>query len=148
MAGFVADIDTWIGNDNTALPTDFRILSYDNRQEVQYKLRIIRNRLRENHDDILNILKTYENSYSDFIKRGQPEKFKNFLGLADQYYIDLAASISSNTHAINLLYDQTKRWGKQLKSPQYFELIDCFASIYSLDLSGESQQGKTGTAAA
>jgi hypothetical protein len=138
----------WIGNDTTALPVDLKILPYDDRQEIKYKLRLVRNRLRENHDDIRNILATYEKSYSAFIKQGQPEKFKAFLGRADEYYIDLAASISSNTHAINLLYDQTRRWGKQLKSPQYYEIIDCFMSIYNLDMSQGHPRAKAGVAAA
>jgi hypothetical protein len=138
----------WIGNDNTALPVDLKVLPYDDRQEIKYKLRIVRNRLRENHDDIRNILSTYEKSYSAFIKQGEPKMFKEFLGRADEHYIELAASISSNTHAINLLYDQTKRWGKQLKSPQYHELIDCFMSIYNLSAAPGKGGSKARVAAA
>jgi hypothetical protein len=146
ISGHLKNLYAWIGNDNTALPVDLKILPFDDRQEIKYKLRIVRNRLRENHDDIRGILENYEKSYSDFIKQGKPERFKEFLGKADTHYIDLAASISSNTHAINLLYDQTKRWGKQLKSPQYYELIDCFMSIYNLDMS-QSTRAKARTAA-
>ena len=135
ISSHLKNLYAWIGNDNTALPVDLKVLPFDDRQEIKYKLRIVRNRLRENHDDIRNTLNAYEKSYTEFIKQGKPEMFKTFLGRADEHYTELAASISSNTHAINLLYDQTKRWGKQLKSPQYYELIDCFMSIYNLDLS-------------
>lgn len=148
IAPHLKNLYAWIGNDNTALPVDLKILPYDDRQEIKYKLRIVRNRLRENHDDIRNILDTYEKSYSSFIKKGEPRAFKDFLGRADEHYADLAASISSNTHAINLLYDQTRRWGKQLKSPQYYELMDCFMCIYNLDLSQGNQRAKARVAAA
>lgn len=147
ISAHLKNLYAWIGNDVTALPVDLKVLPYDDRQETKYKLRIVRNRLRENHDDIRNILDTYEKSYNSFIQHGQPEQFKEFLGKADAHYTDLAASISSNTHAINLLYDQTKRWGKQLKSPQYFELIDCFMSIYNLD-SPQAHSGKPRVVAA
>jgi hypothetical protein len=131
---------TWVGSDNTGLPADLAQLPHGERRVAKGKIQIVRNRLRENLEDIRGILEIYEKSYTDFIKHGKPERFREFLGKADQHYNNLAASISSNTHGINLHHALTKKWGKRLKSTQYNELIDSFVSIYGLEIPAHLQR--------
>ena len=88
---------------------------------------------RENYLSIVNMLEAYENSYRQFIDENNPAPFKNFLSEADTHYVDLAACLSSNSHAINLLQDQIGRTGAQTTSDQHRELLDCMLGVFGIE---------------
>ena len=71
--------------------------------------------------------------YEKFIANGNPESFKKFLAQADVHCLRLAAGLAAHAHSINLIYDLTTKWGNQLNSPQYFEMLDCLKTIYGTD---------------
>lgn len=123
----------WIGDPQTALPRDMASLRPDAQAQIQQDLKALRERLRENYLSIVQILKNYEDSYREFIGQSKPLRFKEFLGHADNHYNDLAACLSSNSHAINLLHDQFRRGGAQLQGEQYRHLLDCLLGVFGIE---------------
>ncbi len=125
----------WVGDPKASLPSDFGGLRTDTQEQIRRELKLLRARLRENYLSIVETLKTYEDSYREFIDDGKPARFKEFLGDADQHYVALAACLSSNAHAINLLNDQLSRTGAQILSDQHRQLMDCFLGVFGIDTS-------------
>ena len=128
----------WIGNAKTALPLDFGGLRQETQDQIQRELKLLRALFRENYASIVSTLKNYEESYRLFIEDGKPGPFKEFLANADGYYVDLAACLSGNSHAINLLEDQIRRTGPQIYSDQHRQLINCMLGVFGVD--SESQE--------
>jgi len=120
----------WIGNPKTALPLDFGGLRHETQDQIKKDLKLLRALFRENYDSIVTTLKNYEESYRLFIDESKPEPFKEFLSNADAYYVDLAAYLSGNSHAINLLEDQIRRNGARIYSNQHRQLIDCMLGVF------------------
>ena len=89
--------------------------------------------MREYYRETMSILEGYEDSYKQFIEYGNPEPFKRFLGDAQEQYLALAACLSANAHAVNLLEDQWRRGGPQVYAIQHRELLDCLLAIYGID---------------
>lgn len=123
----------WIGDAKTALPVDFGGLRTEAQHQIKRDLKHLRARLRENYLSIVELLNLYEDSYREFIEGSKPGPFKRFLSEADTHYVDLAACLSSNSHAINLLQDQIGRTGAQIYSDQHRELIDCMLGVFGVD---------------
>ena len=124
---------TWIGDPKMSLPADFGGLRHETQDQIKRELKLLRRRLRENYLNIQQTLKNYEESYREFIEDGKPGGFKAFLSDADQHYIDLAASLSSNAYAINLLQDQIRRTGTTIQSDQHRQLLDCFLGVFGIE---------------
>ena len=125
----------WVGNPKASLPTDFAGLRNETKDQIKRELRLLRARLRENYVSIVETLQTYEDSYREFIDDGKPAGFKEFLADADQHYVTLAACLSSNAHAINLLNDQLRRTGPKIVSDQHRQLLDCLLGVFGIDAS-------------
>jgi hypothetical protein len=123
----------WIGNAKTALPLDYRGLRQETQDQIQRELKLLRSLFRENYASIVSTLKNYEESYRQFIEDSKPAPFKEFLSNADTYYVDLAACLSGNSHAINLLEDQIRRTGAQIYSDQHRLLINCMLGVFGVD---------------
>ena len=123
----------WIGDPKTALPVDFGGLRTEVQGQIKRDLKQLRALFRENYLSIVNMLEAYENSYRQFIDENNPAPFKNFLSEADTHYVDLAACLSSNSHAINLLQDQIGRTGAQTTSDQHRELLDCMLGVFGIE---------------
>lgn len=123
----------WIGDPKLSLPTDFGGLRYEVQDQIKREMKLLRGRLRENYLTIQQTLKDYEESYRQFIEDGKPADFKEFLSNADQHYVDLAACLSSNAHAINLLRDQLRRTGSTIQSDQHRQLLDCFLGVFGIE---------------
>jgi len=123
----------WIGDPKTALPVDFGGLRTEVQGQIKRDLKQLRALFRENYLSIVNMLKAYEDSYRQFIEENNPAPFKDFLGQADTHYVDLAACLSSNSHAINLLQDQIGRTGAQITSDQHRELLDCMLGVFGIE---------------
>ncbi len=83
---------------------------------------------------IVGILTNYEDSYREFIEEGRPAAFKEFLGNADLHYLDLAACLSANSHAINLFMDQVQRSGTQMTSDQHRQMLNCILGVFGIEL--------------
>lgn len=123
----------WIGNPKTSLPIDFGGLRHETQEQIQRDLKLLRALFRENYTSIVTTLKNYEESYRLFIEENQPGPFKEFLSNADTYYVDLAACLSGNSHAINLLQDQVRRTGTEIFSDQHRQMIDCMLGVFGVD---------------
>lgn len=123
----------WIGNPKTALPIDFGGLRHEVQDQINRDLKTLRTLFRDNYASIVGTLKTYEDSYREFIDANKPAPFKEFLANADRHYVDLAACLSGNTHAINLLQDQIGRMGAQMYSDQHRQLLDCMLGVFGVD---------------
>lgn len=125
---------TWIGDPKLSLPADFGGLRYEVQDQIKREMKLLRARLRENYLTIQQTLKDYEESYRQFIDDGKPASFKEFLSNADQHYVDLAACLSSNAHAINLLCDQLRRSGSRIQSDQHRQLLDCLLGVFGIEV--------------
>ena len=101
--------------------------------EIKRNLRLLKASLRENYVSIVEKLKTYEESYRQFIEESRPGPFREFLGEADLHYVDLAACLSRNSHAINLLQDQLSRTGAMIPSEQHHELLECMLGVFGIE---------------
>ena len=123
----------WIGDPKTALPVDFGGLRTETQNQIKRDLKQLRARLRENYLGIVETLKTYEESYRQFIEESNPGPFKLFLSEADTHYVDLAACLSSNSHAINLLQDQIGRTGARIPSTEHREFMDCMLGVFGVE---------------
>ena len=123
----------WLGDAKTALPVDFGGLRTEVQGQIKRDLKQLRALFRENYLSIVNLLETYEDSYRQFIEENNPSPFKNFLAQADTHYVELAACLSSNSHAINLLQDQIGRTGAQINSDQHRELLDCMLGVFGVE---------------
>lgn len=124
----------WVGDPKKSLPADMGGLRYEVQDQIRRELKMLRARLRENYLSIQETLKNYEESYRQFIEEGRPAAFKAFLSEADQHYVDLAACLSCNAHAINLLQDQLQRTGPVIQSDQHRQLMDCFLGLFGIDV--------------
>jgi hypothetical protein len=123
----------WIGDRRTALPIDQRTLPEEAREQIDAEITLLKQRMREYYRETLSILEIYENSYQQFIEQSNPEPFKRFLGDAQEQFLALAACLSANAHAVNLLEDQWRRGGRLVYAVQHRELLDCLLSIYGID---------------
>jgi hypothetical protein len=123
----------WIGDPRTALPIDLMTLRKELREQVDAEITILKQRMKENYRQTKFILDSYEDSYQRFIEEGNPEPFKRFLGNAQEQFLSLAACLSSNAHAVNLIEDQWRRGGPQVYAVQHRELLDCLLTIYDID---------------
>ncbi|NNE82856.1 MAG: hypothetical protein HKN28_02685 [Alphaproteobacteria bacterium] len=123
----------WIGNPRTALPIDLMTLREELRDQIDAEISLLKQRMREYYKETQSILDIYEDSYLQFIEKGNPEPFKRFLGDAQEQFLALAACLSANAHAINLLEDQIRRGGAQVYAVQHRELLDCLLTIYGID---------------
>jgi len=123
----------WIGDPRTSLPIDLMTLRDELREQVDAEITLLKQRMREYYRETVTILDNYEDSYQQFIERGNPEKFKRFLGDAQHQFLTLAACLSANAHAVNLVEDQWRRGGPQVYAVQHRELLDCLLSIYGID---------------
>lgn len=123
----------WIGDPRTALPIDLMTLRDELRDQLDAEITLLKQRMREYYRETVTILDNYEDSYQQFIEHGNPVPFKRFLGDAQQQYLTLAACLSANAHAVNLLEDQWRRGGPQVYAVQHRELLDCLLSIYGID---------------
>lgn len=123
----------WVGDPKKSLPVDMGGLRFDTQEQIRRELKLLRARLRENYLSIQETLKNYEESYRQFIEDGRPAGFKAFLSEADEHYTDLAACLSSNAHAINLLQDQLRRTGAVIQSDQHRQLMDCFLGVFGIE---------------
>ena len=47
--------------------------------------------------------------------------------------MDLAACLSRNSHAINLLQDQLSRTGAMIPSEQHHELLECMLGVFGIE---------------
>lgn len=130
----------WIGDPKLSLPADFGGLRYEVQDQITRELKLLRARLRENYLTIQTTIKDYEESYRQFIEDGKPGGFKEFLSNADQHYVDLAACLSSNAHAINLLHDQLRRTGTTIQSDQHRQLLDCFLGVFGIEVQQPGMQ--------
>ncbi len=124
----------WIGNPKTALPIDFGSLGHAAQEQIRRELNALRGRLKENYVTIVGILTNYEDSYREFIEEGRPAAFKEFLGNADLHYLDLAACLSANSHAINLFMDKVQRSGTQMTSDQHRQMLNCILGVFGIEL--------------
>jgi hypothetical protein len=127
----------WIGHPKTAFPVDFGGLRSETQDQIKSDIKLLRALFRENYASIVNTLKDYEESYRLFIEDNKPGPFKDFLSNADTYYVDLAACLSGNSHAINLLEDQIRRTGVQIYSDQHRQLIDCMLGVFGVESSSQ-----------
>lgn len=123
----------WIGNPSTALPIDLMTLREELRDQIDAEISLLKQRMREYYKETESILGIYEDSYQQFIEKGNPGPFKRFLGDAQEQFLSLAACLSANAHAINLLEDQIRRGGAQVYTVQHRELLDCLLTIYGID---------------
>jgi hypothetical protein len=123
----------WIGESRTALPIDLMTLREELRDQINAEIMLLKQRMREYYRETVSILKIYEDSYQQFIEHGNPEPFKRFLGDAQEHFLALAAGLSANAHAINLLEDQWRRGGPQVYAVQHRELLNCLLTIYDID---------------
>ncbi len=123
----------WIGESRTALPIDLMTLRKELREQINAEITLLKQRMREYYRETKSILQVYEDAYQQFIEHSNPEPFKRFLGDAQQQFLALAACLSSNAHAINLLEDQWRRGGQQVYAVQHRELLDCLLTIYGID---------------
>lgn len=123
----------WIGDPLTALPIDMMTLRDELRDQLDAEITLLKQRMREYYRETVAILDNYEDSYLQFIEHGNPEPFKRFLASAQHQYLTLAACLSANAHAVNLLEDQWRRGGPQVYAVQHRELLDCLLSIYGID---------------
>ena len=123
----------WIGDNRTALPIDLMNLRVELRDQIEAEITLLKQRMREYYRETASILKLYEDSYQQFIEHGNPGPFKRFLGDAQAQFLALAACLSANAHAINLLEDQWRRGGPQVYAVQHRELLDCLLTIYGID---------------
>lgn len=123
----------WIGDPRTALPIDLMTLRDELRDQLDAEITLLKQRMREYYRETVTILENYENSYQQFIEHGNPEPFKRFLAEAQQQYLTLAACLSANAHAVNLIEDQWRRGGPQVYAVQHRELLDCLLAIYGID---------------
>lgn len=123
----------WIGNPRTALPIDLMTLRDELRDQLDAEIGLLKHRMREYYRETVAILENYEDSYQQFIEQGNPEPFKRFLFDAQNQYLTLAACLSANAHAVNLLEDQWRRGGPQVYAVQHRELLDCLMAIYGID---------------
>ena len=102
-----------IGDPKTSLPIDFRGLRNNTQAKIKWDLNHLKAAVRENYLGIVEKLKLYEESYRQFIAENRPGPFREFLGQAHMHYLDLAACLSRNSHAINLVQDQQSRTGSR-----------------------------------
>lgn len=123
----------WIGDTRTALPIDLVTLRQELREQIDAEIMLLKQSMREYYRETLSILDRYEDSYRQFIEDSNPEPFKRFLGDAHAQYLTLAACLSANTHAVNLIEDQVRRGGPQVYAVQHRELLDCLLTIYGID---------------
>jgi len=123
----------WIDDPRTALPIDLMTLRDELRDQVDAEITLLKQRMREYYRETVTILENYENSYQQFIGNGNPEPFKRFLGNAQEQFLTLAACLSANAHAVNLVEDQWRRGGPQVYAVQHRELLDCLMTIYGID---------------
>tara|TARA_R110002110_G_scaffold414147_1_gene643207 strand:- start:70389 stop:71582 length:1194 start_codon:yes stop_codon:yes gene_type:complete len=130
----------WIGNPKTAYPADFGGMRSEAQDQIKSDIKLLRALFRENYTSIVTTLKDYEESYRMFIEDSKPGPFKEFLANADTYYVDLAACLSGNSHAINLLEDQVRRTGAQIYSDQHRTLIECMLGVFGVDSSSQDIQ--------
>ena len=103
------------------------------RDQIDTEVTLLKQRMREYYRVTVSILDIYEDSYLQFIEHGNPEPFKRFLGDAQEQFHALAACLSANAHAINLIEDQVRRGGPQVYAVQHRELLDCLLTIYGID---------------
>ena len=123
----------WIGNRRTALPIDQGTLPEEMREQTEAEITLLKQRMREYYRETKSIFDIYEDSYQQFFEQGNPKPFKRFLGNAQEQFLALAACLSANAHAVNLLEDQWRRGGPLVYAVQHRELLDCLLSIYGID---------------
>jgi len=123
----------WIGDPRTALPIDLTNLRKELRDQLEAEITLLKQRMREYYLETASILEIYEESYQQFIDKGNPVPFKRFLGDAQEQFLALAACLSANAHAVNLIEDQLRRGGPQVYAAQHRELLDCLLTIYGID---------------
>ncbi len=123
----------WIGDRRTALPIDQRTLPEELREQTEAEITLLKQRMREYYRETKSIFDIYEDSYQQFIGQGNPKPFKRFLAQAQEHFLNLAACLSANAHAVNLLEDQWRRGGPLVYAVQHRELLDCLLSIYGID---------------
>lgn len=123
----------WIGDTRTALPIDLLTLRKELREQIDAEIGLLKQRMREYYRNTQSILSIYEDSYRQFIEQGNPVPFQRFLGDAQEQFLALAACLSANAHAVNLIEDQWRRGGPQVYAVQHRELLDCLLSIYGID---------------
>lgn len=123
----------WIGDPRTALPIDLVTLRKELRDQIDAELQLLKQRMREYYRATTAIIDRYEDSYRRFIAHDNPDPFKRFLGDAQDQFQSLAACLSANAHAVNLIEDQWRRGGPQVYAVQHRELLDCLLMIYGID---------------
>lgn len=123
----------WIGDSRTSLPLDLMTLRKELRDQIDAEITLLKQRMREYYLETQSILEMYENAYQQFIEKGNPKPFQRFLGDAQDQFLALAACLSANAHAINLIEDQCRRGGPQVYAVQHRELLDCLLTIYDID---------------
>jgi len=123
----------WVGDPRTALPMDLVTLRKELRDQIDAELRLLKQRMREYYRMTTGIIERYEDSYRQFIGHDNPRPFRRFLSDAQDEYQSLAACLSANAHAVNLIEDQWRRGGPQVYAVQHRELLDCLLMIYGID---------------
>lgn len=123
----------WIGSPSTSMPIDQRTLPEELLAQTEAEITLLKQRMREYYRETKSIFDIYEDSYHQFIEQGNPKPFKRFLGDAQEQFLALAACLSANAHAVNLIEDQWRRGGLQVYAVQHRELLDCLLTIYGID---------------
>lgn len=122
----------WLGSDTSAVPSDWIVLHPDEKTYVEYAVDALRSQVRATFLDIRHVLDTYEESYRRFIEESSPHDFKEFLSHADDHYINLAASLSANLHAVKIWESMVGKFGGQLKYDKFRGLIDTLSGLYDV----------------
>ena len=102
------------------------------REQIDTDITLLKQRMREYYRETKWIFENYEDSYRQFIEGDNPQPFKLFLGAARQQYLSLAAYLSANAHAVNLIEDQIRRGGPQVYAVHHRELLDCLLKLYDI----------------
>ena len=122
----------WLGDDKTAMPSDWARLMPEDRDRVEYSLLGLRDNVRDTYRSIKFVLSNYEQSYRAFIEMNQPRAFKDFLSTADEDYTNLATCLSANIHALNVWSKMTETYGRRLRHEQLTELFDTLSILFDM----------------
>jgi hypothetical protein len=137
LAEVLGDLKTlfqWVGNNNLCFPSDAIILSEQERTSITARRSALRVKLREGNAKAQKVIREYDYSYNQFIENDQPQKFMEFLDNSGNSYLNLAAHVSTATHGVNLWKRYMTRYGAELRSRQFLELLDGLTVLNNLDV--------------
>ena len=121
---------TWIGDDALARPIDISRLTRGDRDRLERDLAALRGRIRQSYQKIVTILRTYEDSYQQFVDKHEPKAFKEFLASADDHYQEIAACLSAASHAASIWRDTTERYGDRLNYDKHRGLLNTLCILF------------------